>query len=154
MTETKLPPPTNDGRMPDDPPRMPFWQMDNTAEGHSRIVQHLLDGFHQKSVSGNTDPIWMREFSGTVKAVWFNILPVGWIGHWHPSPSLQWVVPLSGRWFVETHDGKRVEMGPGDIHWGADVEADLEASREGHRSGQIGDMPCVQMMVQFSDGGV
>jgi hypothetical protein len=133
---------------------MPFWLMDNTAEGHSKIVQRLLEGFHQKSVSGDTDPIWMRAFSGTVKAVWFNILPVGWIGDWHPSPSLQWVVPLSGRWFIETQDGNRVEMGPGDIHWGADVATMLEASRAGHRSGQVGDMPCVQMMVQFSDGDI
>ncbi|AOF96309.1 hypothetical protein [Sphingobium sp. RAC03] len=154
MTETTLPPPTNDGRSPGDPPLMPFWHMDNSAEGRSQIVQRLLDGFHQKSVSGDTDPIWMRPFAGTVKAIWFNILPVGWIGDWHPSPSLQWVVPLSGRWFIETQDGKRVEMGPGDIHWGADVETTLEASRTGHRSGQIGDSPCVQLMVQFSDGEV
>ena len=59
----------------------------------------------------------MREFADTVKTVWFNIMPLGWIGEWHPRPSLQWVVPSSGRWFIETQDGKRVEMGPGDIHW-------------------------------------
>jgi hypothetical protein len=133
---------------------MPFWLMENTARGRSRIVQRLLEDFQQRSVSGDTTPIWMREFSGTVKAVWFNVLPVGWIGDWHPSPSLQWVVPLSGRWFIETQEGERVEMGPGDIHWGADVETTLEASRAGHRSGQLGDLPCVQMMVQFSDGDI
>jgi hypothetical protein len=52
----------------------------------------------------------MREFADTVKTVWFNIMPLGWIG-WHPRPSLQWVVPSSGRWFIETYNGKRVEMG-------------------------------------------
>lgn len=41
-------------------------------------------------------------------------LPVGWIGEWHGNPKPQWVVPLSGRWFVETTDGTRVEMGPGE----------------------------------------
>jgi hypothetical protein len=55
MTDTTLPPPTNDGRTPGDPPLMPFWLMDNTAEGHSKIVQRLLEGFHQKSVSGRSD---------------------------------------------------------------------------------------------------
>jgi hypothetical protein len=145
-----LPPATNDGLDPSDAPRMPFWHMTNTDEGRSMIVQQVLAGFRQRSVSGDTAAIWMREFSGTVKAVWFNILPLGWVGEWHPSPSLQWVVPLSGRWFVETQDGKRVEMGPGDIHWGADIESELEPSQVGHRSGQIGDVPCVQLMVQFA----
>lgn len=115
MTEMTLPPASNDGLDPSDPPRMPFWHMTNTDEGRSMIVQQVLAGFRQQSVSGDTAAIWMREFSGTVKAVWFNILPLGWVGEWHPSPSLQWVVPLSGRWFVETQDGKRVEMGPGTL---------------------------------------
>jgi hypothetical protein len=44
-------------------------------------------------------------------------------------------------------------MGPGDIHWGADIESELEPSRVGHRSGQIGDVPCVQLMVQFAEVG-
>lgn len=153
MTETTLLPATNDGLDPSSPPRMPFWHMTNTDEGRSMIVQQVLDGFRQQSVSGDTVAIWMREFSGAVKAVWFNILPLGWIGEWHPSPSLQWVVPLSGRWFIETQDGERVEMGPGDIHWGADIESELDPSRVGHRSGQIGDVPCVQMMVQFAEAG-
>jgi hypothetical protein len=88
---------------------------------------------------------------GQVQAIWFNILPLDWIGEWHPSPALQWVVPLSGRWFIETQAGERVEMGPGDIHWGADIEGISEASRRGHRSGQVGDVACVQMMVQFAE---
>ncbi|CAN5363855.1 hypothetical protein BH10PSE15_BH10PSE15_07220 [soil metagenome] len=151
MTEMVLSPPTNDGRDRADPPRMAFWQMTNAADGRSTIAQHVLDGFLQQSVSGDTAAIWMRRFSGTVKAVWFNILPIGWVGEWHPSPSLQWVVPVSGRWFIETQDGERVEMGPGDIHWGADIENALESSRIGHRSGQMGDQPCVQLMVQFAE---
>jgi hypothetical protein len=149
MTEMKLQPPTNDGRDPINPPRMPYLKMGSTSDGRSTIAQQILAGFLQKSVSGDTPAIWMREFPGTVKAVWFNILPVGWVGEWHPSPALQWVVPLSGRWFIETQLGERIEMGPGEIHWGADVEGDTDASRMGHRSGQVGDLPCVQLMVQF-----
>jgi hypothetical protein len=65
---------------------MPFWQMESASDGRSTIAQRMLEGFLQKSVSGDTTAIWMREFPGTVKAVWFNILPVGWIGELHPSP--------------------------------------------------------------------
>ncbi len=54
-----------------------------------------------------------------------------------------------GRWFIETQSGVRVEMGPGDIHWGADIVAGEVHGQVGHRSGQLGDVPCVQLMVQF-----
>lgn len=63
----------------------------------------------------------MREFEGEVKTVRFNVLPVGWVREWRPSPALQWGVPLSDRWFIETQDGKRIEMGPGEIRWGEDL---------------------------------
>jgi hypothetical protein len=36
---------------------------------------------------------------------------------------IQSIVPLSGRWFVESMDGVRTEMGPGD------VSADFERQR-------------------------
>jgi hypothetical protein len=131
------------------PPAMPFWKMLIGSEGLSTVQPRWLEGFIQQSVSGEAAPIWMREFRGTVKAVWFNVLPVGWVGEWHLSPALQWVVPLSGRWFIETQDGTRLEMGPGDIHWGADLEGRAIDGKRGHRSGQLGDAPCVQIMVQF-----
>jgi hypothetical protein len=57
------------------------------------------------------------------------------------------VIPLRGRWFIETMDGNRVEMGPGDIHFGQDEGTTNE---KGHRSGQIGDEPCLQIMIQFA----
>lgn len=142
----------NDGRDADSPPAIPFWEMRAGPDGRSTIDQQWLTEFVQRSVSGGAAPSWMRKFTGNVKTIWFNVLPVGWVGQWHPSPALQWVIPLSGRWFIETQDGHRVEMGPGEIHWGADV-----ANRVAHLSGVVGDVPCVQLMVQFAsvdDAGV
>lgn len=152
-----LPPLGNDGKDVGNPPTMPFWEMRIASDGRSTIEQRWLDAFSLRNVSGDATSIWMREFPGVVKAVWFNILPVGWVGEWHPSPALQWVVPISGRWFIETQTGIRVEMGPGDIHWGADIAEGTIRGQVGHRSGQLGDVPCVQLMVQFestSDRGV
>jgi hypothetical protein len=140
--------PDNDGRGNARPPTMPFWEMKSGLDGRSTIDRQALDDFVRQSVSGSAAPSWMRAFCGTVETVFFNVLPAGWVGEWHPSPALQWVVPLSGRWFIETQDGKRVDMGPGDIHWGADV-AHGERSTIAHRSGVIGDAPCVQLMLQF-----
>jgi len=153
---TALPPLDDAAQDASQPPRMPFWHMKDAGDGHSTIEQAWLGDFMQQVVSAPTAPIWMRGFAGQVRAVWFNVLPVGWVGHWHPSPSLQWVIPISGRWFIETQDGRRIEMGPGDIHWGADIVTG-RAADIGHLSGQLGDVPCVQFMVQFhetTDGGV
>lgn len=144
-----LPPLENDGQDTGNPPAMPFWDMSIAPDGRSTVEQRWLDAFYLRKVSGEATAIWMRQFPGAVKAVWFNILPVGWVGEWHPSPALQWVVPISGRWFIEAQSGVRVEMGPGDIHWGADIIAGKVHGQVGHRSGQLGDVPCVQLMVQF-----
>ena len=72
------------------------------------------------------------------------------IGEWHENPKPQWISVLSGRWFVETMDGQRVEMGPGDISFGADqgTQADAEG-RKGHLSGTVGNEPCTMVIIQF-----
>ncbi|WP_407529010.1 cupin domain-containing protein [Methylobacterium oryzisoli] len=140
------PDPGNDGIDPNRPPAAPYYLMSTGPDGLSRLVRQDLTGFELQSVGGGAAPQWMRDFPGEVEAVKFNILPKGWVGEWHESPRPQWVVPLSGRWFLETQSGQRVEMGPGDIHFGCD-----QGTRDGkgHRSGQIGETPCVQIMIQF-----
>ncbi len=50
----------------------------------------------------------------------FTVQPVGWVGDWHENPAPQWIVPLSGRWWVEAMDGTRVEMGAGEFSFGED----------------------------------
>lgn len=137
----------NDGGDAERPPVLPFLHMWTGADGGSRIDLSRMTGFGQKSVGGGADPQWMRPFPGEVAAINFAILPVGWVGDWHESPKPQWVIPLRGRWFIETMDGNRVEMGPGDIHFGQDQDT---TDGKGHRSGQIGDEPCFQIMIQFA----
>ena len=78
------------------------------------------------------------------------VQPVGWVGEWHENPKPQWIVPLSGRWFVETMDGKRVEMGPGELSFGGDQNCKPDAQgRKGHRSGTVGNQPSVNLIVQL-----
>jgi hypothetical protein len=83
--------------------------------------------------------------------VLFTVLPVGWIGSWHENPKAQWIVPLSGRWFVESMDGQRIEMGCGEISFGADQGCREVDGRLGHRSGTVGDVPAVLMLIQLHD---
>jgi hypothetical protein len=149
MNFQHLGPPSNDGTDVAQPPRVPYYFMGLDGEGISVLLQRMLSGFASKSVGGQAAPMWMKPLPGRVAAVQFAVLPVGWVGEWHDSPKPQWVVPLSGRWFIETQDGNRAEMGPGEIHWGQDLGGKNIDGNSGHRSGQLGEQPCVQLMVQF-----
>ncbi len=80
----------------------------------------------------------------------FVVLPVGWVGEWHENPTPQWILPLSGHWWVEAMDGTRIEMGPGELSLGEDQNCVQDGEgRKGHRSGTAGDEPAVLMTVQL-----
>jgi hypothetical protein len=151
MPPLPLGPASNDGRDEANPPRVPYYSMWTGPEGTSRMANCMLGGFAARSVGGKAAPLWISRSPGEPEVVDFFVLPVGWVGEWHESPKPQWVVPLSGRWFIETKDGARVEMGPGDIHWGQDIGTRALDGDQGHRSGQIGDVPCVMLVVQFKE---
>ena len=68
------------------------------------------------------------------------------------NPMPQWIIPLSGRWFVESMDGHRVEMGPGEMSFGEDQNTRATGTRKGHRSGTVGDEPAVLMIIQPEGG--
>lgn len=139
----------NDGNDPDNPPRLPYLHMWTDADGHSRVNMSRMTGFGLKGISGDADPQWLRPFPGAVKQVLFAVLPVDWVGEWHESPEPQWVIPIRGRWFLETQDGNRIVMGPGDLHFGQDQGTTEQDGKVGHLSGCVGQEPCYMMIVQF-----
>lgn len=126
---------------------MPYWCVHVDADGISHQQRRTLTDFERQSMGGAT-PQWNAQQAAPRHAI-FSVLPVGWTGDWHENPEPQWIVPLSGRWFVETMDGERVEMGPGDISFGGDQGCTADANgHKGHRSGTLGDEPAVLMLVQ------
>lgn len=130
-------------------PKLPFLHMYTDPHGKSAITQKMLTSFKKESVGGKADPQWMLSFPGKVADVKFAILPEGWMGDWHESPTPQWVIPTKGRWFIETQNGNRIEMGPGDIHFGQDTNTVEINGNKGHKSGTIGSEPCYMIIVQF-----
>jgi hypothetical protein len=96
-------------------------------------------------------PQWQGRKVHEGATVFVTVQPVGWIGDWHENPKPQWIVPLSGRWFVEAMDGQRVEMGPGEISFGEDQHTRERDGRRGHLSGTVGDEPAVLMIVQLDE---
>lgn len=129
-------------------PRIPYWHLWADENGVSHFAEAFLENFEFKGV-GDADPQWNNQlYAGGAELV-FTVQPVGWVGEWHENPKPQWIVPVSGRWWVEAMDGTRREFGPGEFHLGEDQDCRAQNGRQGHRSGTIGDTPCVLMCVRL-----
>ena len=133
-------------------PNFSYWHVWTDDEGVSRQKRAELTSFEKESMGGDADPQWNNHLLASGAKVLFTELPVGWVGSWHENPKPQWIVPLSGRWYVETMDGQRVEMGPGDVSFGADQHTKPnEQGHKGHLSGTVGQEPARLMIVQLTD---
>ena len=132
------------------PPKLSYWHVWADDEGVTHQTRSEISNFAMKSMGGLAAPQWNAPVFEGKTSILFCVLPVGWVGDWHENPKPQWIVPLSGRWFVETMDGMRVEMGPGEFSFGGDQNAKEDArGRIGHRSGTVGDAPATLMVVQL-----
>jgi len=133
----------------DDPPSVEYWHLWTDEQGVSHQARCFLTEWDFAGV-GDADPQWNNRQARSEATAVFTVQPVGWVGEWHENPAPQWIVPLSGRWFVESMDGTRVEMGPGEMSLGEDQGCVADAAgRRGHRSGTVGDAPAVLMTVQL-----
>ncbi|MGB9349621.1 MAG: cupin domain-containing protein, partial [Pseudolabrys sp.] len=101
-------------------PVVPYWHVWTDADGISHQSRCELSEFHKAPIQPRAAPQWIGVQTRHDATVFVTVLPVGWIGDWHENPRPQWIIPLSGRWFVESMDGVRVEMGPGEISFGED----------------------------------
>ena len=133
-------------------PRTPYWHVWTDADGVSRQTRCEMTAFELASISPPATPQWLGAKTTGLATISVTVLPPGWIGDWHENPRPQWIIPLSGRWFVETLDGCRVEMGPGEVSFGEDQDTRADDGRKGHLSGTVGPDPCVLMLVQLEDG--
>ncbi|MEO0408296.1 MAG: cupin domain-containing protein [Cyanobacteria bacterium P01_A01_bin.135] len=131
-------------------PKFSYWHVWTDNEGVSHQTQCELTNFERESMGGDAAPQWNNRLLTAESKIIFAQLPVGWVGEWHENPQPQWIIPLSGTWFVETMDGQRVEMGPGEISFGGDQNTQPNAQgRQGHLSGTVGDEPVKMMIVQL-----
>jgi hypothetical protein len=129
-------------------PRVPYWHVWTDVDGTSRQTRCEMTEFELASISPPATPQWQGKRIREAATILVTVLPVGWLGGWHENPEPQWIIPLSGRWFVETLDGQRVEMGPGDVSFGEDQGSRAADGRKGHLSGTVGEQPAVLMLIQ------
>jgi hypothetical protein len=131
-------------------PEIPYWHVWADDEGVTHQTRCVISGFKSESVGGDAAPEWIKTLLTSEATFRFYVQPVGWVGEWHKNPKPQWLVTMTGRWFVETMDGQRVEMGPGEVSFGGDLTSKPDAQgRCGHRSGTIGDELLVLMAFQL-----
>jgi hypothetical protein len=132
-------------------PIVSYWHLWTDEAGTSRQKRCQLDQFELKPIQPGAAPQWQGEKTNGAMTTMVTVLPVGWVGAWHENPKPQWIIPLSGCWFVEAMDGTRAEMGPGEIAFGGDQDCREVEGKRGHRSGTVGDKPAVLMIVQLED---
>ena len=138
MSDTDAPAPTTG-----------YWHLWTDEHGVSHQKRCALSAFGLAQV-GQAAPQWNDAQARGEATVVFTVQPVGWVGDWHENPAPQWIVPLTGRWWVESMDGRRIEMGPGELSLGEDQHCVADAEgRKGHRSGTAGDEPAHLMTVQL-----
>lgn len=130
-------------------PRVAYWHLWTDSDGISRQTQSTISDFELRSMQPPADPQWQAKRTSGAMTMLVTVQPVGWVGAWHENPKPQWIVPLSGRWFVESMDGQRVVMGPGEFSFGGDQHCREREGKRGHLSGTVGDMPCVLMVIQL-----
>ena len=130
-------------------PTVPYWHIWTDKDGVSHQQQCALSEFELGSMGGGADPQWKGNKTTGKMTTMVTVQPVGWVGEWHENPKPQWIIPLSGRWSVESMDGTQVELGPGDLSFGGDQHCKEKDGRKGHRSATVGDAPAVLMVVQF-----
>jgi hypothetical protein len=137
---------------PQSKPAVGYWHIWTDKDGVSRQTRCEMTSFTLSSISPPAQPQWQGLKTRDDATLFVTVLPVGWIGDWHENPKPQWIIPLSGRWFVQSMDGQRVEMGPGEISFGEDQNTRAVDGRKGHLSGTVGDAPAVLMIVQMESG--
>lgn len=132
-----------------DKPTVSYWHLFTGADGVSRQTLCQMTEFEMKPMKPPADPQWQGREHHDGMTVMVTVQPAGWVGDWHENPAPQWIIPLSGRWWVESMDGQRVEFGAGEISFGEDQDCIETDGRIGHRSGTVGSEPAVLMVVQF-----
>jgi len=97
-----------------------YWHVWVDIAGTTHQTQCEFKDFSTLSLGKGVEPIFVDRLKDKPAHIIIAQFPKGWVGQWHENPEPQWIIPFSGRWFVETMDGKRVEMGPGDASFRED----------------------------------
>ena len=128
-----------------------YWHLWTDAEGISRHQLCTISEFKLGRLGPRNSPQFSRDLIKDGNA-FVTYLPVGWTADWHENPEPKWIYILRGAWAVTSMDGQRVVMKAGEYSYGGDQGCVMTTDgRFGHLSEQVGDEPCVQLIIQRND---
>lgn len=127
---------------------IPIWHIWRDEEGISHLTRKRYEDFSLVSFIQGIPNVWRSaEHQGASNILFLHLEP-GQVFGWHENPVPQWIIAISGRCSFETMDGTRVELGPGDLAFGADQHCRCIQGRQGHLTETIGSEPAVLMLIQ------
>ncbi|KAL3699758.1 hypothetical protein R1sor_017780 [Riccia sorocarpa] len=119
-----------------------------SEDGETHIKECKFRDFSLQMYS--SQPQYVKsDFGGQPTKLVFTELAPGLKQPLHPCPEVQFVITLSGSWFIETTDGSRYEFQPGEVLFQDNVKWSPAAKLPQHYSGVVGDQPCQQFIIQF-----
>lgn len=131
--------------------RLGYWHLWTDEHGVSRQSHCQLPAFLMGVLGPGDSPQGSLDLIKEGNA-FLTELPVGWTASWHMNHVPKWIFVLRGSWYVESMDGQRQIFPAGSFSFGGDQHCIADAQgRIGHLSGQVGDGPCLQLIIQRND---
>jgi hypothetical protein len=125
-----------------------YWHLWTDDQGISHQEQCTISSFELGQLGPGDSPQFSRPLFDQGNA-FVTYLPVGWTADWHENHIPKWIYVLRGAWSVESMDGRKVIMRAGEYSFGGDQDCiATPAGQRGHLSAQVGDEPCVQLIIQ------
>lgn len=131
-------------------PKIPYWSQWTDKAGETHTTKCFMSGLESQPFAAA--PQFVRRFPGPVESTVFTQLPVGWVGDWHANPKRQWVMVLSGEYYMETSDGTSATLRAGDVFFGGDQGAKpnkADPKKIGHFSRVNGNVPSDHVIIQL-----
>ena len=136
---------------PNQPAPLPYWHLWTDDGGISRQTLCTMAPYTLGVLGPNDSPQWNLDLIKEGNS-FLTELPLGWTADWHENHIPKWIYVLRGSWSVESMDGQKQVFGPGEFSFGGDQQCIATASgAKGHLSAQVGDEPCLQLIIQRND---
>ncbi|BBM98388.1 hypothetical protein MPTK1_1g13110 [Marchantia polymorpha subsp. ruderalis] len=132
----------------EDPKSFKYMQLWASQDGETHIKECKMKGFDLQKYSSELQFV-KTDFGGQPQKIIFTELSAGLRQPLHPCPEVQFVITLSGSWYIETTDGSRYEFQPGEVLFQDNTKNSPADKTPQHFSGAVGDLPCQQFIIQF-----
>jgi hypothetical protein len=93
-------------------PSVRYWHLWRDANGISHLQSCMMTRFTLQTMRAPAAPQWQGEKTSGAMTTMVTVQPIGWVGEWHENPKPQWILPLSGRWFVKRWTGRESKWTP------------------------------------------